>query len=157
MLNLNHPCSNWSPLLHVLYFLEIKSILFPLSATFSVLNSFLKCSYLLCGKQYVIFSSFLVSCPLWSFWHFQRTFCSYCFLLSWTTRRGKKEEGKKNLKEDMLQRQLVSWENFVGRSNLLVGVCWGYEDGGGCSQSTDVILRLQQFLALCGPPSSSPL
>lgn len=70
---------------------------------------------------------------------------------------GKKKREKKNLKEDMLQRQLVSWENFVGRSYLLVGVCWGCEDGGGCSQSTDVILRLQQFLVLCGPPSSSPL
>lgn len=44
MFNLNHPCCNLSPLLHVLGYLNIKLIPFPLSATFSIFDTFLKSS-----------------------------------------------------------------------------------------------------------------
>lgn len=58
---------------------------------------------------------------------------------------------KQKKKVKILQRQFVSWENFVGRSYLLTGMCQGCGDGAGCSQATVIILKLQHFLVLCGP------
>lgn len=132
-----------------------KKIPFPLSATFSVF-AIVK---LIQNKQHVIFFLFpgiqttdlSVISP--------QGLLYYYLLLSWTTRRGRKKKKEfflfcflnKKKKVKMLQRQFISWENFVGRSYLLIGMCQGCGDGAGCSQATVIILKLQHFLVLCGP------
>lgn len=132
-----------------------KQIPFPPSATFSVF-AIIK---LIPNKQHVIFFLFpgIQTTDLSGI--SPQGLLYYYLLLSRTTRRGRKKNkevlflfcflNKKKVK--MLQRQFVSWENFVGRSYLLIGMCQGCGDGAGCSQATVIILKLQHFLVLCGP------